>query len=164
MKQAFIFIFIFLIFSSGCKGKERRISDIKRDTTITKKNAYSDLFLDSVKLESFISSEQPGKDESKRLRNFYNGRNFQFAWFTKEGLAEHTRAFWNLQQSHILLSKDSLLLDTSLANRIEVMMTEDTVITDSANEITRLELALTLHFFKYVQYAYAGRVDPEEIS
>lgn len=164
MKRAFIFISLFLIFSSGCKGKNHRISDIKRDTTITKKNAYSDLFLDSVRLENFIYSEQVGKDESKRLRNFYNGRNFQFAWFTKEGLAEHTRAFWNLQQSHILLSKDSLLLDTTLANKIEALMTEDTVATHSASEITSLELALTLHFFKYVQYAYAGRVDPEEIS
>jgi L,D-transpeptidase YcbB len=164
MKPAYIVIFITFIFTVSCKGKTHPVSEVERDTTITKSNSFSDLFLDSAEVEGFITLEHPDEESAKRLRNFYNSRSYQFAWFTKEGMAEHTRAFWNLQESHIVLSKDSSLFNRQLSAEVEMLMSEDTTSRHSANEIASTELALTLQFFKYVQYAYAGRVNPEELS
>ena len=31
-----------------------------------------------------------------RIRSFYNTRNYQYAWFSSDGLTEQARAFWNL--------------------------------------------------------------------
>lgn len=163
MKAAYVMLFLSFFATSSCKGREHQISVAPRDTTITAKNAYSDLFLDSTQITKFISDKKLGI-AGQRLKNFYKVRNYQFAWFTKEGLAEHARAFWNLQESHIMLSKDSFPVDQDLKKRMDKMIQQDTLITYSAQEIADTELALTLSFFKYAQYAYAGKVDPEELS
>ena len=164
MKKVYLFICLILFFNSGCKGKGHPVSEVKRDTIITKSNSYSELFLDSIKLANFIKSEQPEDDDASKLRNFYNSRNYQHAWFNKNGLAEQARAFWNLQQSYITFSKDSLLLDTNLSKELEGFMNEDQAIDESEAELAHTELRLTLHFFKYVEHAYAGRVNPEELQ
>jgi len=164
MKSFYISISCFLICTAACNGTARSTPEIKRDTTITPGNSFSELFLDSNKVESFINFNQLSNDASHRLRNFYNGRNYQFAWFTKSGLAEQTRAFWNLQQNYITLSKDSLLIDTVLSKSLETLLTEDKDLKVHADELISIELQLTQHFFKYVEYAYAGKFDPEELS
>ena len=99
MKSAFVLLCLFLTFSSSCTGRTSPPAVTLPDTTITKKNAFSDLFLDSAKLADFIGREGMERDAAQRLKNFYNSRNYQFAWFTKAGLAEYARAFWNLQES-----------------------------------------------------------------
>ena len=164
MKSAFILLGLFLTFSSNCIGTSRPAVETFPDTTITKKNAFSDLFLDSAKLADFIVREGVDSEVAQRLKNFYNSRNYQFAWFTKAGLAEYARAFWNLQESHITLSRDSFLINPDLKKRMDKMVQEDTLATYSADEMAQTELALTLSFFKYVHYAYAGKIDPEGLS
>ena len=67
-----------------------------RDLSITSANSYSDLFLDSTSLENFISSEKLSDSLATELRNFYNVRNYQFAWFDSDGFTEEGRGFWSL--------------------------------------------------------------------
>ena len=57
-----------------------------RDMSITPENAYSDIFLDSSAMEGFISREKIAEAEAKEIRSFYNSRNYQYAWFSSEGL------------------------------------------------------------------------------
>ena len=161
MKRILLSAFIILLLSASCQGKERS-AKVGRDTTITKDNAYSGIFLDSLSLERFISSRGSSPEDAGRLRNFYNSRNYQYAWFTREGLAEYALAFWNLQQNYLSLSQDSLLLDTALAVRMKAWMTGDSLPKRPSREIT--ELSLTAHFFKYAERAYAGRIDPEDLQ
>lgn len=164
MRKVYLLAILMLIFIPGCKGKEHPVSEVKRDTTITKSNSYAGLFLDSLKVANFIAAEKPTDEDATSLRNFYNSRNYQFAWFNKNGLAEQTRAFWNLQQSFITMSKDSLLLDTNLSTQLEALENEDLVIDELKDELTNIELRLTLHFFKFAGHAYDGRVNPEELQ
>ena len=156
------FLLISICYSS-CRGNTSKLVE-KRDTTITPANSFSELFLDSIKLESFITDQKLSNKAAKRIRSFYNTRNFQFAWFNNDGLAEQTRAFWNLHNTYINFSKDSTLSDKHLHEKMEVFLAEDSTVKMHANEIVETELQLTEHFFNYVEYAYAGKLQPEELQ
>src|SRR6476661_3554844 len=73
---------------------EKKIS--KRDYSINKANSYSNIFLDSMNLEKFIAEKKVSDSIARRMRSFYNTRNYQFAWFSSDGLTEQALAFWNL--------------------------------------------------------------------
>src|SRR5687768_11959243 len=67
-----------------------------RNLAINKSNAYSTLFTDSVALESFIKEQKLNDTISHDMRVFYYARNFQFAWFSGDGLTEQTFTFRSL--------------------------------------------------------------------
>jgi hypothetical protein len=66
-----------------------------RNLAINKTNSYSTLFTDSATVESFINEQKLNDSISNDMRLFYNARNFQFAWFSGDGLTEQT---FTLQQ------------------------------------------------------------------
>lgn len=78
-----------------------------RDESITRENAYSDLFLDSAALETYIKQKNVGDDEADRMREFYLVRNNQYAWFTSNGLTEPARSLWSLRAEAVEHAKDS---------------------------------------------------------
>src|SRR3954466_11551547 len=71
---------------------EKKIS--KRDYSINKSNSSSDLFLDSMTMEKFFIDKKVDEKVIRRMRSFYNTRNYQFAWFSSDGLTEQALAFW----------------------------------------------------------------------
>ena len=79
----------------------------KRDMTITPVNSFSDLFMDSLSMEKFIVESKSDDTIIRRMRSFYNARNYQYAWFTSTGLTEHTRGFWNLQSYYTTVKKEA---------------------------------------------------------
>ena len=105
----------------------------KRDYSITRTNAYNDLFLDSSRMEEFVTAEKLPDTLAKRIRSFYNARNYQFAWFSSDGLTEQARGFWNLHSYYTKYSDDSSLNDKKLKSRMEDYIAADTL-TPSANE------------------------------
>lgn len=162
MKTGFTLGLLFILLITACKSKVEK--KLKRDITITRANAFSKLFLDSAKLESYIMKQKAEDSAANRLRNFYNSRNFQFAWFTEDGLAEQTRVFWNLHNNYFELSNDSSIIDKRLHEQMELLINEDTAINAGSDHIIETELQLTEHFFEYAQYAYAGKINPEELQ
>jgi hypothetical protein len=86
---------------------EKNIS--ARDESITKANSYSDLFLDTAAVASFITQNKVSDSVASRLKSFYNARNYQFAWFTSDGLTEQARGFWNLHDYVTTYDNDSSL-------------------------------------------------------
>lgn len=80
---------------------------LTRDESITKENAYSDLFLDSAALENYIKKENLPNDRADRMREFYLVRNNQFAWFTSDGLTEQARGLWSLRADELETEKDA---------------------------------------------------------
>lgn len=92
MFKAIIFISFLIIFAESCQAPGKQEVTV-RDTTITRENAFSELFLDSADLEKFILQQQLADSMANRMRSFYNSRNYQFAWFTNDGLAEQAQAF-----------------------------------------------------------------------
>src|SRR5690606_35264037 len=135
---------------------------VERDTTITKVNAFTNLFLDSLMLAQYIHDGQLDDSLSLLTRNFYNSRNYQMAWFTEDGVAEQTQAFYTLHQQYIREFQDS---SRRFPQTVEIEMAkllfQDTLIQEPSIPLAELELQLTQHFFNYVAYAYSGSVDPE---
>ncbi len=157
-------VIIILILFSSCNGEAQKEDVVKRDTTITPATSFSELFLDSVKLESFIKEQDAADSQAVLLRNFYKNRNYQFAWFTEDGIAEHTRSFWNLHNNYIAEFGDTALQFKSLHLAMDSLLSEDTTIDIVPCRLTEIELELTSHFFEYSKHAYAGRVDSKDLQ
>ncbi|MCW3075302.1 MAG: L,D-transpeptidase family protein [Flaviaesturariibacter sp.] len=139
--------------NAGEAKEEKKIT--KRDRSITKANAYNDLFLDSIALENFISQHKVADSISRRMRSFYNARNYQFAWFSSNGLAEQTKGFWNLHDYHTSYRHDTVLHDKQLARTMDALIAEENPRFSASNKNTiNTELTLTEHYLQYMLDAY----------
>lgn len=128
--------------------KNRNIS--KRDLSITASNAYNNLFLDSIDLESFLTKAEVNDTISRRMRSFYNARNYQYAWFAGDGLTEQARGFWNMHNYHTTYANDSLLNDKTLKKNMDRLIAEeDLSVSTTNNTIRNTEFKLTEHFILY---------------
>lgn len=126
-----------------------------RNENITAENAYSDLFVDSASLESFIVAEKLPDSAAQHLRNFYASRNYQFAWFSSDGFTEQGLSFWNLY-NHMQAKRDSTK-DKKFYNRMDSLTENDSLqIAPSDSSFTHTELQLTNQF---VQYAGLNTTD-----
>ncbi len=160
MKKTVALFSIVISFMLGCQQRPTppSIPKTERDTSITVTNSYTELFFDSLTLEKFISSENLHDSAATRLRDFYNGRNFQFAWFLKQGMAPYVSSFMDLQNEYISYSTDSSLYNPTLQRLYDTLSSADSLAALDTL-LTRTELLLTLQFFRYANTAYGGRRD-----
>ena len=150
--------------NGGKPKEEKKVS--KRDRSITKANSYSDLFVDSMVVEKFIADKKIPDSLSRRIRSFYNTRNYQFAWFTSNGLTEQARGFWNLHDYHTTYNHDTLLHSKSLQRTMDNLIAEDDLSVSASNKtFINTELTLTNHFIQYVMNQYEdGYVKRKEME
>ncbi|HZI54334.1 MAG TPA: hypothetical protein VFD56_11540, partial [Chitinophagaceae bacterium] len=102
MRKIF-FSCLFILALCACRQKTTTgqvVLETERDTSITVSNSYTEMFFDSSALEKFIISEALHDSAARRLRDFYNGRNFQFAWFLKQSAAPYVSSFMDLQNEY----------------------------------------------------------------
>jgi hypothetical protein len=119
---------------------------VPRNTRIDAGNSYSDLFFDSSKLVDLISKQQLPDSVATSIRNFYNNRNYQFAWFAGDGPTEQALAFSSLYN----YSKDSSTDRKWLDDRLDTLLSADSLqlsATDPA--LLRTELFMTWRFVNY---------------
>jgi murein L,D-transpeptidase YcbB/YkuD len=134
---------------------KRKIS--KRDYSITRANAYSTLFLDSAAMEKFFTEKQISDSVARRIRSFYNTRNYQFAWFSGDGLTEQALAFWNLHDYVTSYESDTALRDKALQKRMDNLIAEESLsVSASDKNYLNTELTLTEHFIRYMLNNYDG--------
>lgn len=164
MRTARIIFISGIFLFSGCNGKTQKYEAIERDTTITKANAYSDIFIDSLKVEAFLAAGTVADTSAILIRNFYNSRNYQFAWFTKKGLTEQAIAFWNLHNNFIKYNNDNSFTDSNLHNQMRILLAQDSSEFRLEQKLIGTELRLTEHFFEFAKYAYTGSVDPRVLQ
>ena len=120
-----------------------------RDLSITAANSYSDLFLDSLDLENYISRQTQNDSFARELINFYNVRNYQFAWFHSEGFTEEGRGFWSLYD-YISDHGDSIKENKSLTRKMDTLSEADTLlITPGDSAFIETEISLTKEYIKY---------------
>jgi L,D-transpeptidase YcbB len=155
---------LLIILLSGCFNKTNNLKIVEKDTSITESTAVTNLILDSVFIENFIMLHKLEEYPAQLLRNFYVGRNYQYAWFNEDGLSEHATTFWNLKNLYIHFYKDSSLYDNKLNEQMEDLQEKDSTYFSILDEKNSIELKLTQSFFKYAQYAYAGKIDPQELQ
>ncbi len=143
---------------------EKKIT--KRDFTITSANAYNDIFLDSLAMEKFIVDTKQNDRIIRRMRSFYNARNYQYAWFASDGLTEQARGFWNLQSYYTTLNKDTTKNFKTLTNLMERIETVEQLSVSAADKnILNTEFLLTSHFINYILNNYEdGAVKRKELE
>lgn len=138
----------------------------KRDYSITKSNAYNDLFLDSAAVETFLTAQKIPDSTSRRIRSFYNTRNYQYAWFSSAGLTEQARGFWNLHEYHTSYNHDTALHDKALQKKMDRLTAEDSLTVRAEDKsFINTELTLTEHFIQYSRSTYEdGYVKRKEME
>ncbi|WP_316820765.1 murein L,D-transpeptidase [Pedobacter gandavensis] len=162
MRKWLLILFLIPLVFIACN--RNKIVKIERDITITPKNSVTRLAIDSLQMEQYIANQKLTDSAAQYLRNFYNSRNFQYAWLGEKGLTEQARVFYQLNKDYVDNFRDSSLLDVDLDKKMELLMREDTTFKKSDSSLNNLELKLTSHFFNYVAAAYEGKVNPEVIQ
>lgn len=113
LRSALLLLLLVPLFLTQCQQK-KEAEKVTRDITITPTNAVTKLYIDSLELEKYITGKQLEDSSANRLRNFYNSRNFQFAWLSETGLAEQAKVFYELDKNYIATSGDSTNNDIKL--------------------------------------------------
>jgi len=149
--------------SSSSSKTEKKIS--RRNVSITPANSYSDLFFDSMKMENFITQNNISDSVARRMRSFYNTRNYQYAWFSSNGLTEQALGFWNLR-NYAIYSGDTSLKNKTLEKKMDSLTAEDTLQLSASDEsVLNTELALTQSFIMYALSNYEkGYVKRKELE
>ena len=149
---------------SETTSQKKNIS--KRDRSINASNSYSDLFFDSTAMEQFIQKKKIDDSIANRIRSFYNTRNYQYAWFSGDGLTEQARAFWNLHDYITTYDPDSSLKDKTLQRKMDNLIAEDQLsVSPGDKSYLNTELTLTQHFIQYILHNYAkGFVKRKEME
>jgi murein L,D-transpeptidase YcbB/YkuD len=128
--------------------KDKKVS--KRDRSITTANSYSDLFFDSSALAGFIEQNKIDDAVARRMISFYNTRNYQYAWFTSDGMTEQARGFWNMHNYQTTYGHDSSLKDKPLQKTMDGFVAEDSLSVAASNKtFLNAEFKLTQHFILY---------------
>jgi murein L,D-transpeptidase YcbB/YkuD len=155
MKKMCTLILCFSIIVTGCHNnnngstakslKEKKIS--KRNYSINKQNAYNDLFLDSADVEKFILNNI-ADSVSRRMHSFYNTRNYQFAWFSSNGLTEQAFGFWSLKN----YTGDTSAKFKGLRRTMDDLMGDDSLLINSYDKAAiNTELLLTENFISFIR-------------
>jgi len=166
MKKLIIVVGITTCLSIGCKSKDQKEPGAekvnKRNLSITAKNAYNDLFLDSMAVEQFITRQKLNDTIANRLRNFYDERNYEFAWFASDGLAQHAMAFRNLYK----YADDSTAENKALEERLDEYAANDSLQINAKQPGTiKTELQLTVRFIRSSAIIFKDiDISPEEIN
>jgi murein L,D-transpeptidase YcbB/YkuD len=172
MKNFFLYTVLISSLFAACQnnGNSQNESDekkniSKRDYSINKSNSYSDLFLDSSAVEKFIASKKIPDSLARRIRSFYNTRNYQFAWFSSDGMNEQTYAFWNLHDYVTTYDNDTSLKDKKLQKKMDALVAEESLSPTASADYINTELTLTEHFIKYILNNYEkGYVKRKEME
>ncbi|MBL0271178.1 MAG: L,D-transpeptidase family protein [Chitinophagaceae bacterium] len=135
-------------------GKAKKVTD--RDYSIDENTAYNNVFLDSMAMERYIETRQlSDKKIARRIRSFYNARNYQYAWFAPSGLTEQARFFWNQYDYAVTHLKDSSLLNSGFYKKADGYMSQEKVVFSSKDSgMLQTEFGFTEHFIRYINSTY----------
>ena len=167
MKHLLFTIFISIAIFSACNNsREQATTQVPRDKSITRKNAYTELFFDSTSMEKFIAQTSIGDSLASRMRNFYNSRNYQYAWFFDEGIADYAATFLEMQNDYISYSGDSNLYNPQLQQLAEQFDSTHEKFNASDSNVLKTELMLSANFFRYARRAYQGsnQLDAQQLE
>ncbi len=138
----------------GDESKAKKVTD--RDFSVTPENAYNDLFLDSMAMENYIQKRQLGdKKIARRIRSFYNARNYQYAWFSSAGVTEQARFFWNQYDYAVSYLKDTTLTGTEFYKSAENILNQEKYVARKGDPVLlNTEFGFTEYFIRFINSTY----------
>jgi murein L,D-transpeptidase YcbB/YkuD len=140
--------------STSSSEKDEKKNVTKRDYGITAANSYSDLFLDSMDVVKYITDNNLPDSSARRMKSFYNARNYQYAWFTSAGLTEQALGFWSLS-NYNSYNGDTSIRNKSFRKAMDgFYFTEDLKVNAANKTAKNTELNLTRHFIAYSRANY----------
>ena len=140
--------------------EERKIS--KRNYSITKENAYNDLFMDSMAVADYISENALPDSLARRIISFYNTRNYEYAWFSSDGVSEQAMGFSGLLN---FMDDTSSALSDLHKRMHELIGASNLNITTTNKSILKTELLLTETLISYAKLNFKkGYVKRKEIE
>ena len=155
--KSIVFLCCIIIISlvSGCKKKDKK-KGFSPDSSVYSSQNYSNLTLDSQTVVSFLKVNPISNSVSKEVVEFYSKRNNQLGWFNQNGMTCAASNFHNQLQNY---SRD--FADSSLNNKaLDVMMSsfeaDEKEFMSKIDDVEKLDLLLTVTFFKYAQKVYGG--------
>ncbi|MEO6916964.1 MAG: L,D-transpeptidase family protein, partial [Chitinophagaceae bacterium] len=157
MKCSILILWLGIIISS-CNGPQVPDARNIKDSANSLLTGADQLYFDSTSFESLLKEHKFDSGTTKQLQSFYKCRNYMFAWFTKDGISDITRIFWNLHENYIHDFVDTAATFRKVHQDISQELSNTG--RSSLQKKTIAELELTSHFFVYVQNAYAGRGNP----
>lgn len=147
-----------------CKSNEKRSKQeaiTPRDFSVTKDNAYNDLFLDSMDVVKFLEESNLPEDTARRITSFYNARNYEFAWFASDGLSEQAMGFTSL----LNLSKDTSAEVKRVQAKINRFLGQMNPSIKKTKEIIDDEIFLTRNLIEYIDGRYEkGVIKQKELE
>ena len=149
IKNIIVFIAISVLMAACTQNKSSKKESKKmssRDRSITKANAYNDLFIDSLDVEKYISSNAIPDSIARRIISFYNTRNYEYAWFSSDGLSEQAMGFSSL----LNFTGDTSARQNKLHKIMDNLMgNENLTVSASDKNIRQTELLLTESLIEY---------------
>ncbi len=154
MKNILFLLLPFCLFLITCKSKKK---PLKRDVSINSKTTYNNLFIDSTTLENFIGEQDSFQKYRSQFFDFYDQRNYEFAWFDADGMTEQAHNFYNLQNNFAANLNDSSIYNQQLQQLYEWFLNNSSTrnkVYDSMSK--KAEMVLTGQFFQYALKVYHG--------
>ena len=148
----FIVVIVGILFNS-CNQKPTKV--VERDTTITEKISFNNLFFDSSSLNNFLELNTTLAEFKEQFYNFYKLRNYEFAWFDSKGISEQAHNFYNLLHTTYLENGDSTLLNSDVLSNYKGFKKSNYNFY-TKKELLNTELKLTGQFFNYASKVYKG--------
>jgi murein L,D-transpeptidase YcbB/YkuD len=112
---------------------------------------------DSSALTAFLSTERTAEKYSAEIRDFYNRRNYTFAWFYGDTLSGAVYTFYDQLRWFWETGTDSLAYNAELDSLLMNTGNAPGSFPDLQQKL-RTEFILTSHFFEYARYQYEGRI------
>jgi L,D-transpeptidase YcbB len=142
----------------GCssqKSKTKAIA-IVSDSTIYSKQNFTDAVLTDAEISSFFNTVSVYDSIKNQVIQFYVSRQYQLAWFNKEGINSGATVFYSQLQNYSSDFADSSLHNSKLDTLLEAVESDEKQFLADDKKMLQLELLLTTTFFKYAQKAYGG--------
>ncbi|REK47794.1 MAG: murein L,D-transpeptidase [Bacteroidetes bacterium] len=152
-----LFLSVFLILHSCKTEVAEELSDSVPDTTDLHIERFSELFLDSSEIQFFLRGNPDFATDSAGVLEFYRMRNYQFAWFNKDGMKEHASHFLNMLLNRLDEAPDGYRFPVSQLQQLHDTVHSVYYPYQGADSLTtRLELTLTSSYMEFARQIYVG--------
>lgn len=155
--KSIIFLCCFIIISLvwNCKKKDKK-KGFSSDSSVYSSQNYTSLTLDSQTVVAFLKLNPISNSVSKEVVEFYTKRSNQLGWFNQGGMTCAAPNFHNQLQNYSRDFADISLNNKELDSLMYNYEADEKEFMSKINQVERLDLLLTVTFFKYAQKVYGG--------
>lgn len=147
---------LFNLLLPSCGNGKNKQAEIKSVVGIYSSQNFTELTLDSAAINSFFKIFTASESIKNEVNKFYEGRSYQFAWLSENGLTAAASGFYEQIKTDSRDFADNTLTNAPLDALYEAVTVDEKAFVSQKDKLTQLELLLTVAFFKYAGKMYGG--------